>query len=113
MNSRSALLLVSASLVSLAAAAPKPVYQSHRVTPETVGHAVDIEASLTGAKKLYLVITDGGDGFGCDWAQWLNPVIHGDYGQKKLTELKPVKAEVGWGQLGINKNAGELPNFTA
>jgi putative membrane-bound dehydrogenase-like protein len=109
MNSRSALLLVSASLVSLAAAAPKPVYQSHRVTPETVGHAVDIEASLTGAKKLYLVITDGGDGYGCDWAQWLNPVIHGDYGQKKLTELKPVKADVGWGQLGINRNAGGQP----
>jgi putative membrane-bound dehydrogenase-like protein len=85
------------------------VYQSHRVTRETVGHAVDIEADVTGAKKLYLVINDGGDGFGTDWSQWLSPVIHGDYGQKKLTELKPVNANVGWGKLGINKNAGGQP----
>ena len=111
---KSTLLLTSAALTSAAltvaaAAAPKPVWQSHRVTSETVGHAVDVEVDLTGAKKLYLVVTDGGDGFGMDWAEWVNPVLAGDYGQKKLTEMKPAKADVGWGQAHVNKNAGGQP----
>ena len=64
MKSTLPLLLTLASLPALLPAAPvKPVYSSHRVTPETVGHAVEIKADLTGAKKLYLVVTDGGDGF--------------------------------------------------
>ena len=109
MKPKSLILLASAGLMASAIAAPKPVYQSHRVSSETVGHAVDIDVDLTGAKKLYLVVQDGGDGFGSDWAEWLNPVITGDYGQKKLTELKPAKAEVGWGRLGINKNPAGQP----
>ena len=60
---KSALLLTSVALTAAAAAAPKPVCQSQRVTRETPGHAVDVDVDLTGAKKLYLVVTDGGDGF--------------------------------------------------
>lgn len=109
MKSEHAILLATAALSTAALAAPKPVYQSHRVTPETVGHSVDIDVDLTGAKKLYLVVDDGGDGFSADWADWLSPVISGEYGQKKLTELRPVKADVGWGNVGINKNPGGQP----
>jgi putative membrane-bound dehydrogenase-like protein len=106
---KSALLLTSAALISTLAAAPKPVWQSHRVSRETVGHAVDVSVELNAAKKLWLVVTDGGDDFGCDWAEWVHPVVHGDFGEKKLTELKPAKAEVGWGQAHINKNPGGQP----
>lgn len=109
MKPHTALVLATASAVSIAAAAPKPVYQSHRVTAETVGHAVDIDVDVTGAKKLYLVATDGGDGYTADWAEWLSPVITGDYGQKKLTELKPASVDLGWGQLGVNKNSQGQP----
>ncbi len=104
-----AILLTSAALTTVAAAAPKPVFQSHRVTQETVGHSLDVEVDLTGAKKLYLVVTDGGDGFTADWADWVAPVLTGDYGQKKLTEMKPVKAESGWKDVNINKNVEGQP----
>ena len=109
MKSEHAILFVTAALTATAFAAPKPLYQSHRVTSETVGHAVDIDVDVSGSKKLYLVVQDGGDGFGSDWAEWVSPVITGDYGQKKLTEIKPVKADVGWGKLGINKNPAGQP----
>jgi putative membrane-bound dehydrogenase-like protein len=110
MKSTLPLLLTLSSLPVLLHAAPaKPVFASHRVTPETVGHAVEIKADLSGAKKLYLVVTDGGDGFGCDWTNWVNPVIKGNFGEKKLTELKPGKVVTGWGELGLNKNAGGNP----
>lgn len=103
------LLTLTAFPLTLPAAPADPVFASHRVTPETVGHAVEIKADLTGAKKLYLVVTDGGDGFGCDWTNWVNPVIKGSFGEKKLTELTPVKTEVGWGNPGRNVNANGQP----
>ncbi|MES2706450.1 MAG: PVC-type heme-binding CxxCH protein [Verrucomicrobiota bacterium] len=89
--------------------APRPVYASHRLTPETVGHAVDIKVDLTGAKKLYLVVRDGGDGFACDWADWVNPVLRGDFGEKKLTDLKAVAEKSGWGAVRKNANANGQP----
>jgi putative membrane-bound dehydrogenase-like protein len=104
-----ALLLTSVALTVAAAAAPKPVWQSKLVSRETPGHAVDISVDLNGAKKLYLVVNDGGDDFGCDWSEWVSPVISGDFGEKKLIELKPAKADVGWGQANINKNPGGQP----
>lgn len=81
-----------------------------RVTPGTPGHAVDIDVDITGAKKLFLVVDDGGDGFGCDWADWAEPRLVGPDGAKKLTELKWFRAETGWGKVHINKRAdGEQP----
>ena len=73
----------------------KPLFKSHIVTPETVGHAVDIDVDLKGAGKLYLVVTDGGNDFAADWSAWVEPRISGDYGQKKLTEIPWVRAEAG------------------
>ncbi len=110
MKSTLSLILTLSSLPALLHAAPaKPVYSSHRVTPETVGHAVEIKADLTGAKKLFLVVTDGGDGFACDWTNWVNPVIKGSFGEKKLTDLKPGMVTTGWGSLGLHRNAGGQP----
>ncbi|MEI6534692.1 MAG: PVC-type heme-binding CxxCH protein, partial [Verrucomicrobiaceae bacterium] len=65
-----------------------------------------ITASLKGLKELYLIATDGGDSYACDWADWAEPVLIKNDGTRiKLTELKPKMAHVGWGELGINKNA--------
>lgn len=94
---------------SIASAAPKPVFASHRLTPETVGHATEIKADLKGAKKLFLVVRDGGDGFACDWADWVNPVLHGDFGEKKLTDLKIASGITGWGKVSQNGNANGQP----
>ncbi len=87
----------------------KPLFASHVVTEETRGHAVEINVDLTGAKKLFLVVTDGGNGFGCDWSDWMEPVLQGDFGEKNLTDLKWNSASSEWGSVGVNKNAGGQP----
>jgi hypothetical protein len=84
----------------------KPVFSSKLVTAQTKNHAVDIDIDLAGAKQLFLVVTDGGDGFGCDWANWAEPRLITDKGETKLTELKWKSASSEWGQVRINKNAG-------
>ena len=99
------LTLIVAILPCLAQAAAKPVYKSPLVTPSTKGHAVDVEADISGAKKLYLVVTDGGNGYSCDWADWGEPRLIGSAGEKKLTDLKWKSASSQFGEVRINKNA--------
>lgn len=89
--------------------ANKPVYSSHVVTDETVGHAVEIDVAVKGATKLYLVATDGGNGFGADWCDWVAPRITGSFGEKKLTELPWVSATSEWGKVAVGKNANGGP----
>lgn len=92
---------------SVAVAAPaKPIFQSPLVDVGTPGHAVAIESPVpAGVKKLYLVVTDGGNGFAADWGVWVDPVLRGAYGEKKLTESAWVRAEAGWGEVNVNKNS--------
>jgi putative membrane-bound dehydrogenase-like protein len=71
---------------------------------------VSVDADITGAKKLYLVVTDGGNGIGCDWADWLNPqLVRGDGTFVKLNTLKWKNASAGWGDVNVDKNAGGSP----
>ncbi len=84
----------------------KPVFSTKVVTPKTAGHSAAIDADITGAKKLYLVVTDGGNGFSCDWADWAEPRLVGPKGEKKLTELKWKAATSDFGQVRVGKNAG-------
>ncbi|MEO8350814.1 MAG: PVC-type heme-binding CxxCH protein, partial [Chthoniobacteraceae bacterium] len=74
------------------------------------GKVETLKADLKGAKELYLLVTDAGDGFVADWADWIEPVlVMADGSKKKLTDLKPKTAQVGWGHLGINQNADGKP----
>ncbi len=83
----------------------EPKFQSKVVDMQTPGHAVEIDVDVTGAKELYLVVRDGGNGFAADWADWAEPRLVTATGEKKLTELKWKSATCEWGQVGINKNA--------
>ena len=96
--------------VLLLCGAVKPVYQSEVVTPATPGAAVEIKTDLNDAKSLFLVVTDGGDGFACDWADWIEPKLSGPAGELKLTEVKWKSATSGWGQprVGANTEGGPL-----
>ncbi len=89
---------------------PKPIALTPVVTTNTPGHSVKIEADIKGAKNLYLVVTDGGNGFASDWANWAEPKLVGGKGEVKLTDLKWKTAEAGWGKVEINRNAdgGEM-----
>jgi putative membrane-bound dehydrogenase-like protein len=89
---------------------PKPIASTPVITTDTPGHAVKVEADIRGAKNLYLAVTDGGNGFGCDWADWAEPRLIGPKGELKLTDLKWKHASTDWGQVQINRNTdgGEL-----
>jgi hypothetical protein len=77
--------LAANMLTTAAQAQPKPKFESKVVNRATMGQAVNVEADITGAKSLFLVVQDGGDGFGCDWADWIEPKLVGPKGETKLT----------------------------
>ncbi|CAN5188975.1 ThuA domain-containing protein [soil metagenome] len=97
--------LAAALAVPAASAAPKPLYKSPIVTADTPGHAVEIDIPLPAdADELFLVVTDGGNGFAADWADWIAPrFILADESAKPLTELDWKSATSGW--LEVHKNA--------
>ncbi len=68
-----------------------------------------IDVDITGAKKLFLVVGDGGNGTGSDHADWLEPLLVGPKGNKKLTELKWTKAKAGWGGVYVDRNCRNMP----
>ncbi len=101
-----AAVVTTLSLFGFVSAA-EPKFDSKVVTASTKGHAVEIDLDLAGAKSLFLVATDGGDGFGCDWADWAEPRLVGKDGKEsKLTELKWKAASAGFGEVNVNKNCG-------
>ncbi|MCP3915185.1 MAG: DUF1080 domain-containing protein [bacterium] len=66
---------------------------------------VDFDVDLVGATTLWLAVNDGGNGLGCDWADWIDPRIETAAGEVALIELAWISAETGWGQVRIGKNA--------
>jgi len=67
------------------------------------GH-VDIDVDIADAKRVTLLADDAGDGITADWADWVDGVLVSPAGNVKLTELKPVTAETGWAEIGIDAN---------
>jgi len=68
----------------------------------------DVDVDVTGGERLWLVVTDGGDGDACDWADWIDPrFVLKDGG------IAPVRtwdaAEQGWGMTRLDKSAGNGP----
>lgn len=91
------------------AADPKPLFDSGVISASTPGNSKGVDIDIAGKKELYLVVRDGGDGFGCDWADWGMPRLVGPAGEKKLTELKWRAATTGFGEVHINGNAQGQP----
>lgn len=101
------LFLLALFTPALLLAAPKPLFQSKLISNATPGHSVDIDVSLEGAKEMYLVVTDGGNGYGADWADWAEPrLVLADGSEKKLTEVEWKAAQSGWGNVRVNASAG-------
>lgn len=94
---------------SAAEAQSKPKFESKVVSAANPGQAINIEADITGAKSLYLVVQDGGDSYGCDWADWVEPKLTGPKGELKLTELKWKSAAAGFGKVNVNGNCDGGP----
>lgn len=102
---RSLASIAAFTALGVAAIGQEPKFKSKVVNTSTPGLAVDIDVDVTGAKELYLVVRDGGDGFTADWADWAEPRLISAAGEKKLTELKWKSAAADWGQVGVNTNA--------
>lgn len=96
-------VVIAAGLVpaALGAAPAKPAWQSAVVT----AGLVDIDVKLDKVKRLWLVVDDGGDGYACDWADWLEPRVETPGGVVKLAGQKWVSGSTGFGQLQVGKNA--------
>ena len=101
--------MVLAALSFAPAARAQLPYSSDLVTSATPGHAVTIDVELRGAEALYLVVTDGGNGISCDWADWAEPRFVGPKGELPLTDLAWKSASAAWGQVRAGANAGGGP----
>ena len=64
-----------------------------------------LRADITGAKKLFLVVTDGGNGNRFDYADWVEPLLSGPAGDRRLTELSWAEASAGWSEVRVGANA--------
>lgn len=101
------LILFAVLFPAFAFAAPKPLFQSRIIDENTPGHAVAMDVDVSGTKQLFLVVTDGGNGFACDWADWAEPrLIMADGKEQKLTEIEWKKAQSGFGNVRVNANVG-------
>ncbi|MDB5267680.1 MAG: glycoside hydrolase family protein [Hymenobacter sp.] len=90
------------------APASEAVWASGPINRQTPAKAAEI--NLTGAKKLYLNVRDGGDGTAWDHADWLNPVL-GNRGDTnfQLAKLPWRSATAGWGKPAVNKSVSGAP----
>ena len=82
-------------------------YVSPIITP--AHRSVDLDLDITGARQLYLVVTDGGDGINSDHAVWCEPRLVGATGEVSLTELEWKSARAGYGQVKRNANFSGSP----
>jgi len=64
---------------------------------------------LDGASALWLVVTEGARGNGCDWADWLDARLIGPQGAQPLDGLRWASATAGWGAVRVGRNADGGP----
>lgn len=82
------------------------LYRSGTISYLTTGYATDVEAAIPeGSTTLVLIATDGGDGYDCDHADWINPTVTlADGTTIDLTAQGYVHGTCGWGSIQTNKN---------
>ncbi len=84
----------------------KALYRSGIISYLTTGYGQEMEVDLpAGSKQLCLAVTDGGDGFDCDHADWINPtLVMNDGSEVSLMDLTYTKGTCGWGSIHKNEN---------
>lgn len=82
------------------------LFRSGTISYVTPGYSCNVDVALPKkAKQLALVVTDGGDGYNYDRANWVNPKIILNNGETvNLTTLQYTKGESGWGRINLNAN---------
>ena len=82
------------------------LWNSDLVTYKTGEQSTDVKVNIGRAKKLYLVVTDGGDDNNWDHADWIEPKLIGEKGSLNLTDIKWINASAGWGTVSVGKSIG-------
>ncbi len=82
------------------------LWNSELITYKPGRQSTKVNVNIEGAEKLYLVVTDGGDGNNWDHADWIEPKLSGKNGSLDLTSVKWIKATAGWGSASINGSVG-------
>ena len=77
-------------------------YISPMVTRSSPTASIDVE--IQGAKELFLVVNDGGNGPSCDHADWLEPKLITASGEIDLTERKWETVTATYGSVNLDKN---------
>lgn len=82
------------------------LWRSGTISYLTTGYSVTAQADIpAGSKQLVLAVTDGGDGFDSDHADWINPTVTlTDGSVVDLTARKMLRASCGWGNVKVNSN---------
>lgn len=82
------------------------LWRSGTISYLTTGYSIEANVVLpTGAKELALIVTDGGDGYDSDHADWINPTVTlADGSTVDLTARPIVRGTAGWGSVSVNKN---------
>ncbi|MCA8978429.1 MAG: DUF1080 domain-containing protein, partial [Planctomycetes bacterium] len=60
--------------------------------------------ALENARRMWLVVDPSTNGNGCDWSDWIDPVLMVDGVDRPLTELAWVEAEAAWGSVNVGAN---------
>ncbi|MBP8606171.1 MAG: NPCBM/NEW2 domain-containing protein [Phycisphaerae bacterium] len=81
----------------------KADYCSRHLRGEPKADIVDICVPIHNARRLVLVVKDGGDGNNYDHAAWIEPTITGPTGSLKLIDLEWSVAAAGWGEVRKNR----------
>ena len=81
----------------------KALWKSGLMDRNTPGQRKEVTIDIAGAKKLYLVVTNGGDNIDWDHANWINPIVYNAKDTLSITGLKWIKATSGWGTTRVNK----------
>jgi putative membrane-bound dehydrogenase-like protein len=71
--------------------------------------SVDVDVDIAGGRTLWLVVTSGKLGNGCDWSDWIEPRLTGPNGDLRLVDLSWRSATAEWGNVNKGKNANAGP----
>ena len=87
----------------------QPDYRSPRLRGEPKRDVIEIEVPINNARRLVLVVGDGGNGNSYDHAAWIEPKVTGSAGTLKLIDLDWQLATAGWGDVRRNRTADNRP----
>jgi hypothetical protein len=87
----------------------KPDYQSRVIRGAPKAEMVDISVPIHNARRLVLVVSNGGDNDFYDHAAWIEPKVTGSRGTLKLADMDWGIATAGWGEVRKNRTVDDRP----